>query len=322
MKSRFVPEKSLFLAPMEGITDPIYREVISRLYPEWDFMACDFLRLPGAGKYPRKHFIEHIGPLTFHNPNLLNKTIYQVLTSESGNIEDSISQLQDLGVPWVDLNLGCPSKTVIKNKGGSYLLSDLRALEKVLTRIRNLFKGRFTAKIRIGLESDEFFLPILSVIENSGVEAITLHARTRVQMYKGVADWSYIAKATQHSGLPIIGNGDIWSLADIEKVYQQTGCHSVMLARSAMKSPWLAKEFKLERELTLNEKKRELNQYFVQLFEGYAPILGPEKTLKRLKALCRYIFDHFPNGEVIKRQNLREHEPELFFSRLDQLECS
>jgi tRNA-dihydrouridine synthase len=106
--------------------------------------------------------------------------------------------------------------------------------------------------MRIGYKDDNTFLDCIKLFEDEGVQAITIHARTRDQLYKGIADWSYIKQAVQATSLPIIGNGDIWTISDVKNIFEMTGCHSIMLGRGALKTPWMAKILKNK---DLNDKE-------------------------------------------------------------------
>src|SRR5690606_35962472 len=200
------PGRVIF-APMEGITCDTYRGVIEDLYPEWDILSSDFLRVPSAGRYPQKHLLKHFGHQTY-NSHLKQKTIFQILASPTSYITEITEDLEKLDIPWLDLNLGCPSKTVVKNQGGSFLLSKPKELRKIIRTIRKSFKKTFTVKIRVGFTDDHFFEDNLKLFEEEGVEAITIHGRTREQLYKGKANWGYLKKAVETVSIPIIGNGD------------------------------------------------------------------------------------------------------------------
>ena len=315
-------EGSLFYAPMEGITDENYRNLILQNYPDWDFVATDFLRIPSVGQYPDKHMIKHLGAKTY-NTQKQKKTIYQILTSESALTEYHVSRLHELGIEWLDINLGCPSKTVCKSKGGSYLLSDLPVLRQIIKEIRVNFPGIFTAKIRVGFQDDENFESILKLLEDEGVDAVTIHARTRDQLYKGVANWSYVKRAVQIINIPVIGNGDIWTSEDIEKYFDYTGCHSVMLARSAMKSPWLAHYYKNNLTLDLEQKAFEVNKFFNLFYEQVKNLPLDEKfKARKLKAASRYSFDDFPDGAAFKKRFLLSSDPIQMLQVLTELqEC-
>jgi tRNA-dihydrouridine synthase len=157
MKLSSVPYGSLFFAPMEGITDEAFRKTILKLYPEWDYLATDFLRVPSAGKYPNKHLIRHFGKELIENSFVLDKTMFQILTSHKAFTLEMVKQIVELKFPWLDMNIGCPSNTVCKNRGGSFLLTDLPALKNLVRTIRQNFPGRFSCKIRIGYHDTNQF---------------------------------------------------------------------------------------------------------------------------------------------------------------------
>ena len=306
MKTPF-KEKSLFFAPMEGVTDDCYRNVITTLYPEWDYMSTDFLRIPTVGSYPNKHLLKHFGDEVFNNKELKDKTIYQILTSSNAFTEDHISRIDKLGIDWLDINLGCPSKTVCKNQGGSYLLSDLKELKRIIKIIRANFKGVFTAKIRVGYRDDNQFENILKLLEGEGVDAITIHARTRDELYKGVARWQYVKQAVKMVNIPIIGNGDIWTVKDIDHYYDYTNCHSIMIARGALKTPWLAREYKLgntieDPQMRVEEMIRYYSLFYKQM-ENLPKLTDLSKN-RRLKSVSRYIFDPLNDSRGIKKSFL------------------
>lgn len=319
-----IPEKSLFFAPMEGITDPSYRNMIFHNYPEWDFMACDFLRISSVGIYPDKHIIKHFGKEAYSNSAQKEKTIYQILTSENALNEIHIEKIKSLGFEWLDLNLGCPSKTVCKNKGGSFLLSELDTLRKIIKTIRSLFPHRFTAKIRVGYKDDKNFIDILKLLENEGVDAITIHARTRDELYKGVAKWDYVKQAVKAVNVPVVGNGDIWTLEDIERYYDYTDAHSIMMARGALKTPWIAKLYKQgTKEESLELRVAELKKYFNLLYGEIDQVekLNEIGKIRRLKSVSRNIFDPLPNYELTKKKFLLSKSKNEMFDVINAITC-
>ncbi len=299
---------------MEGVTDGPYREVIQRAFGDWDYYATDFYRIPSVGNIGMKALVKHFGEQYLKKASHTNQTAYQFLTSEIAQTDQAIGLISELDYHHIDLNLGCPSKKVNSNKGGAYLLSDLKALEKIITQIRNGFKNTFTVKIRIGYRDDSLFFDLLRLFEDCGVEGITIHARTRDQLYKGVADWNYIEKAVNFSKLPIIANGDIWTTEDIENIFDRCDPYAVMCGRSALKTPWLASIYKqyqgnldfLSDEFLLKERAKNLDIYFYELEKEYRKFGFIDNTiLKRFKAFCRYLFDDYDNFEVIRGRFLR-----------------
>lgn len=312
---------SLFFAPMEGITDETFRKTILKLYPEWDYLACDFLRVPSAGKYPIKHLVQHMGKELFDVQWIKEKTMYQILTSHRAYTMDMVKDLEQLSIPWIDLNIGCPSPTVCKNGGGSFLLTDLVTLRPLIRTIRNNFKGRFTTKIRIGYSDTNSFEDTIRMLNDEGVEMITVHARTREQMYQGRADWNYIRRAVEISQVPIVGNGDIWNVTDIEQMLKETGCHGVMIARGALQSPWMAQDYRRGKFLETEQEKFERIRMF---FREYRSALEAENIsmrglLKQSKSVSRFMLNGVQDGEVLRRKLMLSQTVPEFFDLIEEL---
>lgn len=317
MTSLSLKKHSLLFAPMEGVTDSYYRSTIHALYPEWDRYSCDFLRIPSSVPYPVKHITKHLGTHDM-STTLREKTIYQILTSPNALIRQSVQDIAKIGAPWLDLNLGCPSKTVCKNKGGSYLLEHLNELKTIITTIREEFPRTFTCKVRVGFKDDSNFENILKLLQDHGVDAVIIHGRTRDELYKGTSNWSYIKRAVKFINIPVIGNGDIWDCDDIEKFYDYTDCHSIMLARSALKTPWLAKLYKEGLTDSPEIRRHEMIKYFSHFYEEtLKQNLAESSRIKRLKSVSRYIFDDLPDGITLKRKFLlsKSFEEQINFLR-------
>ena len=310
-----IPKNSLFFAPMEGITDEAFRKTIIKLYPEWDYLATDFLRVPSAGHYPKKYIIKHFGTDLSRDENIRNKTMFQILTSHRAFTIDMVKEIVELGYPWLDINLGCPSNTVTKNGGGSSLLLDLDSLRILMKNIRSHFSGRLTAKVRTGFHHTDDFETIIKTLNDEGVELITVHGRTRDMMYKYPAIWSFIEKAVHISKVPIVGNGDIWCTQDIDRMMNETGCHGVMVARGALKSPWMAQDYKKSH---FTDSSLERSQRIKTFFKEYRHQLELENIsdrglLKQTKSVSRFMFEGIESGETLRRQLLlAQTVPEIF----------
>lgn len=323
-----IPKGALLFAPMEGITDECYRMAIHKAFPEWDLYATDFLRVTSQGLYNNKKIIKHFGEKIYKDEEQRKKTTFQILTAPNAHTKETVSQIQELGFDHLDLNLGCPSKRVNSHKGGAYLLSDFKELKPIIKDIRETFKGIFTVKIRVGYRDDSAFEDCLRLFEDEGVEGITIHGRTRDQLYKGKANWEYIKRAVEVSNLPIIGNGDIWTLKDIKEMFEFTGCHGVMLARGALKTPWMAtlyREYKdeidfIDDDELIYKRKEYLDLYFHLLIREYKNQFDNEKgMLRRFKSFSHYLFDDLPRGVEIQSKVLRSESMNEFLGHLESL---
>lgn len=316
-----IPYGSLFFAPMEGITDESFRKALLKLFPEWDYLACDFLRVPSAGKYPNKHLVRHFGKNLFEIPWIQDKTMFQILTSHRAFTVDMVKQVEELQIPWMDINLGCPSPTVCKNGGGSFLLTDLVALRGLIKSVRDNYTGRFTAKIRVGFNDTKGFEDSIRLLNDEGVELITVHGRTRAQMYKEPAQWDFIKRAVEISQVPIIGNGDVWATSDIDRMLKETGCHGVMVARGALKAPWIAQDY---RRGVFKVDKEETFQKIKSFFSEYRTLLEDESIsdrglLKQSKSVSRFMLDGIEGSEILRRQLILSQTVPEFYSIIESL---
>lgn len=306
---------------MEGITDEAFRKTILRLYPEWDYLATDFLRVPSAGRYPLKHLVAHFGKDLSEFDPVKDKTMFQILTSHRAFTIQMVKDVESLGYPWMDINLGCPSNTVTKNGGGSSLLLDLATLRSLIKNIRENYSGRLSAKIRTGFHHTGEFEDSIRLLNDEGIELITVHGRTRDMMYKVPAEWKYIEQAVKISQVPIIGNGDVWGVNDIDRMLKETGCHAVMVARGALKAPWIAQDYKRAAFLeTAQERFIKIKKFFTEYRrELEAEYISDRGLLKQSKSVSRYMLDGIENGEVIRRKLLLSQTAPEFFSIIDSL---
>jgi nifR3 family TIM-barrel protein len=152
---------------------------------------------------------------------------------------EAARMVEDLGYDAVDINLGCPAKKVVKC-GGSGLLRDMPLLEQIFRAVRAAVKIPLTIKLRAGWDENSIVaVDVAKLAESVGIEAIAVHPRTRMQGYAGQADWNIIAAVKQAVRVPVIGNGDINTPEDAERMVQQTGCDAVMIGRAAATNPWI-----------------------------------------------------------------------------------
>lgn len=143
----------------------------------------------------------------------------------------------------IDFNMGCPVTKVIKAKAGSYLMKDIDYAKELVTAIVQNVKKPVTVKMRLGFDANSInCVEMAKAMEEAGASAITLHARTRAQMYEGEADWSWIKKVKDAVNIPVIGNGDVKSVEDAIRMMDETGCDGVMIGRGVVGNPFLIRE--------------------------------------------------------------------------------
>lgn len=319
MITDIVPRGAILFAPMEGVTDSVYRETVVETCPGWDVLACDFLRVPAAGRYPTKHLRAHMGERFMTDPEWTKKTIFQILSSEKSFTADIAKHLGELGIRWIDMNLGCPSKTVCKSGGGSFLLTDLKLMARIVRDVRQNFKGHFTCKVRVGWADGKDFEETIKILNGEGAEMITVHARTREQMYKEPANWNWITKAVKASEVPIVGNGDVWCADDAHRLQAETGCHAVMVARGAMKTPWFPLHYKQKLPDT-PESRMEMSRLFLRTYADKLIVDGINEggVVRQIKCVTRYMLDDLPNGKELRRSILLADNSAAMFHFLGQ----
>lgn len=304
-------EKSIIFAPLEGITDSIFRSTVLELFPEWDFVYTDFFRIPPEGKIGHSRLIEHLGKNIYEDTALKYKSPFQVLASPTSQTASCAKVLSELEIPWIDLNCGCPSKKVNAHHGGAWLMDNPDEIKKIIKDLRANFRGRLSVKIRSGFKDASKFDEIIKIIEGEGVDLLTIHPRTKTMMYTGSADWSFIERATKVLKIPIIGNGDIKTVADIYRRISGTGCKGVMIGRGAVGSPQLAANYKAIQNA--NSSYHFINAFSNKLKET----LPDEVTLKRLKSIVHYLLIIEGRSDLLRSKTVSE-----FFTFLkDRLPC-
>jgi nifR3 family TIM-barrel protein len=225
------------LAPMAGVTDTVFRRFIRNLggcgLIMTEFTSADgVLRAKDQKAKRYLHFYEDEHPISA-----------QLFGSNPPVMADAARMVEDLGFDFVDLNLGCPAKKVVKCNGGSGLLRDLPLIREIFESVRKAVSIPFTVKFRAGWNDDEIVcVELARMAEDCGLAAVALHARTREQGYSGNARWEWIAAIKDAVRIPVIGNGDIRTPEDACAMVAQTGCDAVMIGRTAPANPWIFRQ--------------------------------------------------------------------------------
>ena len=243
MKSQELFDKKLWLAPLAGYTDYVYRKICKRFGADVvlsEMISADALIHRNKKTEKLAEFDDTDRPIGL-----------QVFSNTADKIVRGIKILQKFEPDFFDINMGCPIKKVVKNGAGAALLKTPKEIADIVHKTRNLLKDfPFTVKVRIGWNSDEHFDEIVKIIENEGASAVIVHPRTRSQLFSGKSDWDYIQRAKELVKIPVIGNGDIISSEDGVRMFKGTSCDSIMIGRGALGNPWLFSQIKDEMEKT------------------------------------------------------------------------
>jgi tRNA-dihydrouridine synthase C len=288
------------LAPMEGVLDWVLREMLSEV-GGLDRMVTEFVRVTDM-LLPEHVFYRYCPELEQGGKTLCGTPVFvQLLGGEPGPMAENAARVAELGTPGIDLNFGCPAKTVNRHDGGAALLKAPSRLFDVTSAVRKAVPSGIpvTAKVRLGFDHKEFHLDIARACEDAGAAHVVVHARTKSEMYTPPAHWEYIARMNAGRKIPVVANGEIWSTDDYELCQSQSQVSDVALGRGLVARPRLASEIRRFRgetsgkpcektkwsELSASEFRREfLNEFFNRNIR----LRGPAFALARMKQILRY----------------------------------
>jgi len=231
------------LAPMEGLVDNILRDVLTRVGGV-DWCVTEFIRVN-----------ERVLPAAyFHRfaPELLDGAVtpagtplrVQLLGSDPALLADNAALACTLGAPVVDLNFGCPAKTVNRSRGGAVLLKEPDLLHAILQEVRRTVPAHIpvTAKMRLGFDSPDGAMECAVALAEGGAEQLVVHARTKVDGYKPPAHWEWVARVRDVVQVPVYANGEVWTVDDWRRCREISGVQDIMLGRGLVSRPDLARQ--------------------------------------------------------------------------------
>ena len=235
----------VLLAPMEGVIDAPMRRMLTGI-GGYDRCVTEFVRVTDV-LLPERVFqrlcpeLENAGYTEHGVPVFM-----QLLGSNAQALASNAQRAVELGAPGIDLNFGCPAKTVNNSMGGSILLRDPAQVGDIVSRVREAVDPAVpvTAKIRLGYDNQEALPAIVDYIRRAGADELAIHARTKFDGYKPPAWWSAVKCVMQQGVSNTYINGEIWNVDDATEACLQSGCQHVMLGRSALAAPDLARRIR------------------------------------------------------------------------------
>ena len=230
------------LAPMEGLTDPLMRQILTQIASDlgrpYDWSVSEFIRIT-QHVLPAHVFYKYVPELHHDAKTSSGTPIHvQILGSDAQLMAENAAYAAELGAPAIDINFGCPAKTVNSHRGGSVLLDEPETMYQIISAVRGAVPDHIpvSAKIRLGYTDTSLMDDIRGAIESSGADWLTIHARTKTQGYKPPAYWDKIQNFNTLS-IPVIANGEIWNVEQAQNCMEQAATQHLMLGRGAVTRP-------------------------------------------------------------------------------------
>ncbi len=297
---------------MDGLTDAYARQILTAI-GGYDLCVTEFLRVTDT-LFPARVFYRRFPELKPDTAQTISQTksgtpvFLQLLGSDCSAMAENAAKAVQLGASGIDLNFGCPAKTVNRRDGGASLLNFPERIYQLVYAVRQAVPENIpvTAKMRLGVDDQLLALDNALAIENGGADQVTIHARTKKDGYRPPAYWDALAPITEQLSIPVIANGEIWTVADYYTSRERSGCDSVMLGRGAMVTPDLALQIK---QSVNNEPITPLNwQAMCQILEQLYQLMVANTQLKeryiapRLKLWVKWFMANFSQAEAIFNQ--------------------
>ncbi len=289
-------ERPLVLAPMDAITDAAARRLARRFGA--DLVCTEFVSAEGLVHEARKSLLKMvIAPEE-------RPVAIQIFGSRIAAVVAAAELAQAVRPDVLDLNFGCPARKVAGKGGGAGLLREPEKLEAMAREVVRAVALPVTAKVRLGWDLESInVLDVGRRLEQAGVAAVTVHARTRSQGYGDAPDWSWIARVKQAVGIPVIGNGNVQAPEDAARMFAETGCDGVMIGRAATGHPWIFREARhyLETgERLAPPATEERIAVLLEYLRAAAAVKGERRAVVEARKQYRGIFRGLPGAAQVR----------------------
>ncbi|NQV19556.1 MAG: tRNA dihydrouridine synthase DusB [Armatimonadetes bacterium] len=310
-------DKKIWLAPLAGFTDNAFRKICKQCGA--DVIVSEMVSADGI-VFDKKRSISYTDSDESQRPFGI-----QLFGSEPKIMAKAVEIILEKKPDFIDVNMGCPVKKVIKRGAGSALMKNPDKAEAIIKEMNNALKGcnvALSAKIRSGWDKQNInAVDFGKMLQNAGVDMICLHPRTRTQMFSGRSDWNLIKELKQKVRIPIIGNGDIRTPEDAQKMFSQTNCDSIMVGRGILGKPWLLTEIK---DYLLNAETQTLNlsekyEIIVQHFEEIVKNKGEQTTIREMRTHFSYYTKGFKGSAKIRNFINKSSDKKKVLSAIQEL---
>jgi len=289
---------NLILAPMDGLTDHPFREIIKRFHP-----GIIFSEFINAYDFINNHpfFQQQIVYAEDQRP-----FAYQIFDNSPERILKTAEFLVEKKPDFIDINMGCSAKTVSSRGAGAGLLKNPDTIVQILKLLKSHISVPITAKIRLGWDEDNLnYLHISKLLEDNGCAMISVHGRTKKQGYSGKANWKAIAEVKQNVSIPVLANGDVNTTKDIENIRKITNCDGVMIGRTALKNPWIFVNKDID-QVSFSEKIELIFEHLDLMINFY----GLESGMKLFRKYLKFYLDISSLGRSARTEIYNLSQPD------------
>lgn len=291
----------IVLAPMEGVVDAPMRRLQAAIGGP-DAMVTEFIRVTET-LLPPKVFYRLVPELQQEVCGYGDVPLtVQLLGSNPEMLGRNAVRAVELGSKAIDLNFGCPAKTVNKSMGGAIMLRQPDSVFAVVKGVRDAVDPIYpvSGKMRLGYEDKSLALENAKAIEEGGAAYLTVHARTKVEGYKPPAHWEWIARIRESVGIPVVANGEIWTPEDYFKCREVSGCERIMIGRGLVANPFLVEQIRnpeASRDTAVNWIR--LQPYLLSFFEDVRNSIEAHHVHGRIKQWLTMLGWHFPQANEL-----------------------
>ena len=291
------PENPFFLAPMAGITDAPARRIARQAGASLTYTEMVSAK---ALYYDDKKTVRLLDAYPDEGPYAI-----QIFGHEPDIMAYAVRKLAGRTNSLIDINMGCPVPKIVKNGEGSALMKDPGLVYEIVKAVSESAGKPVTVKIRAGFsEETKNAVDVARAVEKGGAAAVAIHGRTREQYYSGKADWSVIKDVRQAVSIPVIGNGDIVDADSAERMFDETGCDFVMVARAARGNPWIFRDLEALWEgepepepVTIEERIDMLLRELSELIE----LKGEYTAVREMRSITGWYLKGVPGAVSVRR---------------------
>ena len=294
------------LAPMDGYSDWPFRSLCRELGSAMSY--TEFVKVENILRG-----FEHVKARLAYKP-AERPVVFQLYGDDPDLILKAALRVQELGPDIIDINMGCPAKTVANRGAGVGLMRTPLKIARTFKKLTAALRVPVTGKIRLGWEDFRSYKLVARIIEENGGSLIALHGRTKEQSYSGQANWDAVAEVKAAAGIPVLGSGDVRFVADIERMKRYTGCDGVMIGRGAIANPWIFSRLDRQ-EVSPDQVRQTMRTHLERNMSFY----GPEDGQRLFRKHAVQYLSLSSLSREARKDILRQRPSDQFAALLDEV---